>query len=233
MIKMRDICRYFEVGDETVHALDHVTLDIAKGDYISIMGASGSGKSTLLNMLGLLDMPNSGSYQFEDRELTTLSEEKRATFRRDHVGFIFQSFHLIPRLTAAGNLELPMMLMGMAPSERHKRVSEVLEDLGLADRAKHLPKQLSGGQQQRVAIARAMILKPPLLLADEPTGNLDTHSGTEVIKVLEELNASGITLIVVTHDLDLGKRAHRRIQMLDGKIIKDQVSKDTVKESAE
>lgn len=224
MIKLRDICRSFEVGDETVHALDHVTLDIARGDYISIMGASGSGKSTLLNMLGLLDIPNSGSYQFEENELTLLSEEKRAAFRREHVGFIFQSFHLIPRLTAAGNLELPMMLMGMAPSERHKRVHDVLEDLGLADRAKHLPKQLSGGQQQRVAIARAMILKPPLLLADEPTGNLDTHSGTEVIKVLEELNASGITLIVVTHDLDLGKRAHRRIRMLDGKIIQDEVS---------
>ena len=232
MIKMRDICRYFEVGDETVHALDNVTLDIAKGEYISIMGASGSGKSTLLNMLGLLDIPNSGTYSFEDTELTSLSEEKRATFRRDNVGFIFQSFHLIPRLTAAGNLELPMMLMGMAPSERKKRVNEVLEDLGLADRAKHLPKQLSGGQQQRVAIARAMILKPPLLLADEPTGNLDTHSGTEVIKVLEELNASGITLIVVTHDLDLGKRARRRIQMLDGKIIKDQLSEEVIKESA-
>jgi len=231
MIKMRDICRYFEVGDETVHALDNVTLDISKGEYISIMGASGSGKSTLLNMLGLLDIPNSGSYSFEDTELTSLSEEKRAAFRRDNVGFIFQSFHLIPRLTAAGNLELPMMLMGMAPSERHKRVNEVLEDLGLADRAKHLPKQLSGGQQQRVAIARAMILKPPLLLADEPTGNLDTHSGTEVIKVLEELNASGITLIVVTHDLDLGKRANRRIQVLDGKIIKDLMSEEAVKES--
>lgn len=231
MIKMRDICRYFEVGDETVHALDNVTLDIAKGEYISIMGASGSGKSTLLNMLGLLDIPNSGTYSFEDTELTSLSEEKRAAFRRDNVGFIFQSFHLIPRLTAAGNLELPMMLMGMAPSERKKRVNEVLEDLGLADRAKHLPKQLSGGQQQRVAIARAMILKPPLLLADEPTGNLDTHSGTEVIKVLEELNASGITLIVVTHDLDLGKRARRRIQMLDGKIIKDQLSEEVIKES--
>ena len=232
MIKMRDISRYFEVGDETVHALDHVTLDIAKGDYISIMGASGSGKSTLLNMLGLLDIPNSGSYQFEDIELTKLSEEKRAAFRREHVGFIFQSFHLIPRLTAAGNLELPMMLMGMAPAERHLRVNEVLEDLGLADRAKHLPKQLSGGQQQRVAIARAMILKPPLLLADEPTGNLDTHSGTEVIKVLEELNASGITLIVVTHDLELGKRARRRIQMLDGKVIKDQ-SSEVANESSE
>ena len=230
MIKMREICRFFEVGDETVKALDHVTLDIASGDYISIMGASGSGKSTLLNMIGLLDMPNSGSYQFEDQELTILSEEKRAAFRRDHIGFIFQSFHLIPRLTAQGNLELPMTLMGMAPAERHKRANEVLEDLGLADRAKHLPKQLSGGQQQRVAIARAMILKPPILLADEPTGNLDTHSGTEVIKVLEELNASGITLIVVTHDLDLGNRAHRQIKMLDGKIIKDLTSEEAVKE---
>ena len=223
MIKLREICRSFEVGDETVHALDHINLDIAQGEYLSIMGASGSGKSTLLNMLGLLDIPNSGSYQFEDKELATLSEEKRATFRRDKIGFIFQSFHLIPRLTAAGNLELPLMLMGMAPAERHKLTSRVLEDLGLSDRAKHLPKQLSGGQQQRVAIARAMILKPPLLLADEPTGNLDTHSGTEVIKVLEDLNASGITLLVVTHDLDLGKRAKRRIQLSDGKIIKDEV----------
>lgn len=222
MIELRDICRYFEVGDETVHALDHVTLDIAQGDYISIMGASGSGKSTLLNMLGLLDMPNSGSYQFERKELTTLSEEKRAAFRRQKIGFIFQSFHLIPRLTAAGNLELPLMLMGIAPSERKQRVHKVLQDLDIDDRANHLPKQLSGGQQQRVAIARAMILKPPLLLADEPTGNLDTHSGTEVIKILEALNDTGITLIVVTHDLDLGKRAHRRIRMLDGKIIKDE-----------
>ena len=230
MIKLRNICRSFEVGDETVHALDHVNMDIAEGEYISIMGASGSGKSTLLNMLGLLDTPNSGSYEFEDKkhttrlttQLTTLSEEKRAAFRRDKIGFIFQSFHLIPRLTAAGNLELPLMLMGMAPAQRHKQVSKILEDLGLAERAKHLPKQLSGGQQQRVAIARAMILKPPLLLADEPTGNLDTHSGTEVIKILEDLNASGITLLVVTHDIELGKRAKRRIQMLDGKIIKDQ-----------
>ncbi len=225
VIKICDICRYFVVGDETVNALDHVNLDVAQGEYISIMGASGSGKSTLLNMFGLLDIPNSGSYQFEDRELTTLSEEKRASFRRDKIGFIFQSFHLIPRLTALGNLELPLMLMGIPPGKRHKQANKVLEDLGLSDRAQHLPKQLSGGQQQRVAIARAMILKPPLLLADEPTGNLDTHSGTEVIKVLEELNANGITLIIVTHDLDLGKRARRRIRMLDGKVIQDQVSK--------
>lgn len=224
MIKLREICRSFIVGDETVRALDHLTLDIARGEYISIMGASGSGKSTLLNMLGLLDEANSGSYQFDGQELTTLSEEKRARFRRENMGFIFQSFHLIPRLTALGNIELPLMLMGMAPAERHKRVTNVLAELGLADRAHHLPKQLSGGQQQRVAIARAMILKPPLLLADEPTGNLDTHSGTEVVKVLETLNASGITVIVVTHDVELGKRAHRRIRMLDGSIIQDDVS---------
>lgn len=224
MIKLREICRSFIVGDETVRALDHLTLDIARGEYISIMGASGSGKSTLLNMLGLLDEANSGSYQFDGQELTTLSEEKRARFRRENMGFIFQSFHLIPRLTALGNIELPLMLMGMAPAERHKRVTNVLAELGLADRAHHLPKQLSGGQQQRVAIARAMILKPPLLLADEPTGNLDTHSGTEVVKVLETLNASGITVIVVTHDVALGKRAHRRIRMLDGSIIQDDVS---------
>ena len=227
MIKLREICRYFKVGDETVHALDHINLDIAQGEYISIMGASGSGKSTLLNMLGLLDVANSGSYQFEGKELTTLSEEKRATFRRNKIGFIFQSFHLIPRLTAAGNLELPLMLMGMPPAKRRKRVNKALQDLGLSGRAHHLPKQLSGGQQQRVAIARAMILKPPLLLADEPTGNLDTHSGNEVIKVLEALNASGVTLLVVTHDLDLGKRAQRQVKMLDGKIIQDQRSSTT------
>ncbi|CAA6811736.1 MAG: Macrolide ABC transporter ATP-binding protein [uncultured Thiotrichaceae bacterium] len=225
MIELQDICRSFVVGDETVHALDHVTLDIAKGEYISIMGASGSGKSTLLNMLGLLDEPNSGSYQFQGKELTTLSEEKRAAFRRENIGFIFQSFHLIPRLTAAGNLELPLMLMGMSPAERRKRSTKVLADLGLSDRAHHLPKQLSGGQQQRVAIARAMILKPPMLLADEPTGNLDTHSGTEVVKILEALNVSGITLVVVTHDVALGRRAHRRIRMLDGKIVQDESSR--------
>lgn len=210
------------MGDETVHALDQVTLDIAAGDYISVMGPSGSGKSTLLNMLGLLDMPNSGSYLFENKELTKLSEEKRARFRREKIGFIFQSFHLVPRLTAAGNLELPLMLTGMLPAKRRVLVQEALASVGLEDRAHHLPKQLSGGQQQRVAIARAMIMKPPLLLADEPTGNLDTHSGDEIIKTLEVLNQTGITLIVVTHDLELGQRAGRTIQMVDGKVVHDE-----------
>lgn len=221
MIELENICRSFQVGDDTVHALDGVNLAIDRGEYISVMGPSGSGKSTLLNMLGLLDQVDAGSYRFEDEELTSLPEEKRAQFRREHIGFIFQSFHLIPRLSALGNLELPLMLTGVAPSERRHRCEEVLESLGLGDRMHHLPKQLSGGQQQRVAIARATLLKPPLLLADEPTGNLDTRSGKEVVKILESLNADGITLIIVTHDMELGQRASRRIRMVDGQIVGD------------
>ena len=222
MIELRNICRYFQVGDETVHALDNVSLDIQQGDYISVMGPSGSGKSTLLNLLGLLDQGDSGSYQFEGRELTTLSEEQRAQFRREKIGFIFQSFHLIPRLTAAENIGLPLTLAGIAPATRSSRIKQALESLDMLDRAKHRPAQLSGGQQQRVAIARAMIMHPPLLLADEPTGNLDSHSGREVIRTLEKLNQDGVTLIVVTHDMQLGKRAKRRITMVDGKITGDQ-----------
>ena len=222
MIKLQNICRYFQVGDETVHALDNVSLDIQQGDYISVMGPSGSGKSTLLNLLGLLDQGDSGTYQFEERELTTLSEEQRAQFRREKIGFIFQSFHLIPRLTAAENIGLPLTLAGIAPVARNSRIKQALESLDMADRANHRPAQLSGGQQQRVAIARAMIMHPPLLLADEPTGNLDSHSGREVIRTLETLNRDGVTLIVVTHDMQLGKRARRRISMVDGKITGDQ-----------
>lgn len=222
MIELEGICRFFQVGDDTVHALDQVSLTIQRGDYISVMGPSGSGKSTLLNMLGLLDQADSGVYRFDGRELTTLSEEKRARFRREHIGFIFQSFHLIPRLSALGNLELPLMLTGVAPAERRERCDAVLDALGLSERKHHLPKQLSGGQQQRVAIARATLLKPPLLLADEPTGNLDTHSGQDVVSILEDLNDQGITLIIVTHDAELGRRASRRIRMVDGRVVGDQ-----------
>ena len=221
LIALRAICREFQVGDETVHALDHVSLDIHAGDYISVMGPSGSGKSTLLNMLGLLDQTNAGSYRFAGRELTTLPEEQRAQVRRDNIGFIFQSFHLIPRLTAAENVELPLVLTGMPASERKVKVRQALAGLGLADRADHRPAQLSGGQQQRVAIARATIMHAPLLLADEPTGNLDSHSSTEVIRILEDLNAQGITLVVVTHDTEIGKRARRRIRMVDGRVVGD------------
>ena len=221
LIALREVCRAFLVGDETVHALDHVSLDIQAGDYISVMGPSGSGKSTLLNMLGLLDQTNSGSYRFAGQELTTLPEEARARVRREQIGFIFQSFHLIPRLTAAENVELPLMLMGMPASERRVKVTAALASLGLTPRADHRPAQLSGGQQQRVAIARATILHAPLLLADEPTGNLDSHSSAEVIRILEDLNAQGITLIVVTHDTAMGERARRRIRMVDGKVAGD------------
>ena len=222
MIALWDICREYQVGDETVHALDHVSLDIERGEYLSIMGASGSGKSTLLNILGLLDIPNSGSYQFDNQEMMTLSEEARATFRREKIGFIFQSFHLISRLSAYGNLELPLVLQGMPSSQRRERITRALRDLGLGDRMHHLPKELSGGQQQRVAIARAMILEPPLLLADEPTGNLDSHSGAEVAALLESLHDRGMTLLIVTHDADLGKRATRQIRMRDGRILHDE-----------
>ncbi len=222
MIEFDQICRDFVVGDDVVHALDHVDMAIAEGDYISVMGTSGSGKSTLLNILGLLDAPSSGQFRFQGRELTVLHDEERATFRREHIGFIFQSFHLISRMSAAENVAVPLMLMGTPVSERIERATELLGRLGLESRANHRPDQLSGGQQQRVAIARAAIMNPTLLLADEPTGNLDTHSGNEVMKVLEQLNQEGITLVVVTHDSQLGKRASRRIFMEDGRITRDQ-----------
>ena len=192
------------------------------------MGPSGSGKSTLLNMLGLLDVPDDGEYWLRNKESVAINtvpmdEEVRAHYRRDYIGFVFQSYHLIPRLTAAENIELPLVLAGVSPLERQKRLAPIIKRLGLEKRAGHLPNQLSGGQRQRVAIGRAIIMRPKLLLADEPTGNLDSHSGKEVIELLEELNADGITLIIVTHDLDLGARAKRKIRMVDGKIVLDQV----------
>lgn len=219
MIRLEQINRSFEVGDETVHALRDVDLDLATGDYISIMGPSGSGKSTLLNILGLLDQPDSGHYYLDGTDTTTLNETDQAVARRDHIGFVFQSFHLIPRLTAAQNVELPLILAGIDPIQRSERVTRALELMGLTDRAKHRPDQLSGGQRQRVAIARATIMQPALLLADEPTGNLDKHSGDEVIQTLEQLNSQGITLVVVTHDPDIGGRAARTIRMVDGAIV--------------
>jgi putative ABC transport system ATP-binding protein len=218
MIELRQVCRTFLVGDQAVVALDHVDLTLAPGDYLSVMGPSGSGKSTLLNILGLLDRPDSGSYRLAERETADMREVERAQMRSDYIGFVFQAYHLVPRLSARENIELPLMLAGMAPRERRALVDAAMERLQLSDRAGHLPKQLSGGQRQRVAIARAIVRKPALLLADEPTGNLDTHSGGEVIRLLEELNEDGITLCLVTHDAALGARARRRITMVDGSI---------------
>jgi putative ABC transport system ATP-binding protein len=221
MIMLERVERDFVVGDETVHALDQVTLELAAGDYVSVMGPSGSGKSTLLNVLGLLDRPDSGSYRLFDTETTTLAEEQRAALRRRHIGFVFQAFHLVPRLSAADNIALPLILAGVAPRERGARVAEVLDALDLADRARHRPDQLSGGQRQRVAIGRAIVMRPALLLADEPTGNLDRHAGNDVVELIERLNTDGITLVVVTHDPAIGRRASRRVRMVDGRIDSD------------
>lgn len=220
-IRLEKIRRIFQVGDETVHALHGVTLDISKSEYIAIMGPSGSGKSTLLNILGLLDRPDAGLYQLENVDTTELSDLQQAEVRRHKIGFVFQFFHLIPRLTAAENVELPLILAGVDPKQRKQRVTATLEGLGLADRARHRPDQLSGGQRQRVAIARATIMKPAMILADEPTGNLDRVSGNDVVKTIEALNQQGMTVVMVTHDPELGQRARRMIQMADGQITSD------------
>ena len=221
MIQLAGIERIFQVGDETVHALSNVNLTVPQGEFVAIMGPSGSGKSTLLNIVGLLDRPDKGVYSLEDLNTTELTDDQQASVRCHKIGFVFQFFHLVPRLTSAENVELPMILAAVDPGERKSRVRAALSSLGLRDRAKHRPDQLSGGQRQRVAIARATIMQPDIILADEPTGNLDRTSGIEVIQILEDLNNKGMTLIMVTHDPDLGKRASRRVRLVDGKISSD------------
>lgn len=221
MIKLKNIHRNFQVGDQTVHALDNINLIINDGEYVSIMGPSGSGKSTLLNLVGLLDRASSGQYYLNTKDVTDLNEDQQADTRNKNIGFVFQTFHLIPRLTAAENIELPLVLAGIPESIRKQKVHTALKLMDLLDRAQHKPQQLSGGQRQRVAIARATITEPSVLLADEPTGNLDQKSGLNVIQTLEELNQNGITLIVVTHDESLGARSTRSIRMLDGRIESD------------
>ena len=222
VVEMRGIARRFHVGGQDVHALRDVDLTIEHGDYVSIMGPSGSGKSTLLNVLGLLDRPSAGHYALNGRDVTTLTDEEQARTRRENIGFVFQFFQLVPRLTAAQNIELPLMLAGVPPRDRHARVEEQLAAFDLSNRERHRPDQLSGGQRQRVAIARATITRPSVILADEPTGNLDRASGQDVVATLESLHHNGITVILVTHDPTLGERAHRRILMDDGRIVSDQ-----------
>ncbi|MAU50974.1 MAG: macrolide ABC transporter ATP-binding protein [Roseovarius sp.] len=221
MISLTHIRREFQVGDEQVVALRDVDLKINSGEYVSIMGPSGSGKSSLLNIIGLLDRPDSGSYLLEGEDMTDLGDRQQAELRRHKIGFVFQFFHLVPRMSAAENIELPMMLSGLDSAERKRRVNDALESFGLANRARHRPDQLSGGQRQRVAIARATVMQPHILLADEPTGNLDRVSGQEVIDILEALNRNNITLIMVTHDPGIGSRAGRQINMIDGQIDSD------------
>ena len=222
MIRLRGIERVFRVGEEEVHALRGVNLDIARGEYLSIMGPSGSGKSTLLNLIGLLDRPNGGRYELDERDVTGLSDDEQARVRREKIGFVFQFFHLVPRLTAEQNVELPMVLAGIDPAERRERLKTLLAEYGLESRARHRPDQLSGGQCQRVAIARAMCMRPAVLLADEPTDNLDRHTGQEVMAVLERVHDGGGTVLLVTHDPEIGERARRRLRMVDGAVVSDE-----------
>jgi putative ABC transport system ATP-binding protein len=221
MMELSAICREYAVGDQVVHALDHVDLKIAAGEYVSIMGPSGSGKSTLLNVLGLLDRPTAGTYWLQGENVSDLHDDELALHRQKQIGFIFQFFHLIPRLSALENVELPLVLAGAAPRARRERAAAVLESVGLKARMHHRPDQLSGGERQRVAIGRAIIMQPAALLADEPTGNLDTKSGGEILEIVEKLNREGIALLIVTHDPAVGRRARRHLAMRDGKIVGD------------
>jgi putative ABC transport system ATP-binding protein len=222
VIEFRDLTKVYVMGEEEVPALAGVSLTIARGEYVAVIGPSGSGKSTLMNILGGLDRPTSGSYRFEGEEVGEFGDDALADFRRRRIGFVFQSFQLLPRLTALQNVELPMIYAGMAPTERRARAKELLDRVGLGSRMGHRPTQLSGGQQQRVAIARSLANRPDLLLADEPTGALDTHTGEEVLKLFHELNGDGLTLAIVTHDPDVANEAHRRVAFRDGLIVSDE-----------
>jgi putative ABC transport system ATP-binding protein len=218
VIQLSRICRTFSVGGQPVHALVEIDERIESGEHLAIMGPSGSGKSTLLNILGCLDRPTSGSYQFDGREVADLSEEELTELRRHRIGFVFQFFHLVARLSALENVELPMIFAGVPSGERERRAFAALSAAGLAERARHRPDQLSGGEQQRVALARATVMRPTLLLADEPTGNLDSASGRQVLEILERMNEEGLTLVVVTHDPSVARRANRILMLADGRI---------------
>ncbi len=218
MIQLSGIQRHFQVGEQTVHALNGIDLKVTRGEYVSVMGPSGSGKSTLLNIIALLDQPSAGRYRLNGQDVTRQTDDELAKIRRDNIGFVFQFFHLIPRLTAAENIEMPMILAGIDSKQRKQRVQHALSEVNLLDRAEHKPNQLSGGQLQRIAIARAMIMQPGILLADEPTGNLDSQAGQDIIELLENLNRQGVTLMIITHDPAIGGRALRQIRIVDGAI---------------
>jgi len=222
VITLEGVGRTYVVGEVPVTALADVNLSVGPGEYVSIMGPSGSGKSTLLNVLGLLDRPSAGRYLLDGKDVTALTDDAQAAVRLHRFGFVFQFFHLVARMTAAENIGLPLILAGLEPEEREARVAEALKNYDLAERAGHRPDQLSGGQRQRVAIARATILHPDVILADEPTGNLDRASGEAVVALLERLNAGGMGLIVVTHDPEIGGRARRRIRVDDGRVVADE-----------
>ncbi|MBM2622585.1 ABC transporter ATP-binding protein [Actinoplanes sp. LDG1-06] len=221
VLDVRDLKKIYGEGEATVHALRGVSLTVERGDYLAIMGSSGSGKSTLMNILGALDIPTSGTYRLDGVDVSKLADRQLALARNRLIGFIFQAFNLIPRTSAVANVELPLAYAGVKPKERRRRAMAALEVVGLADRARHEPNQLSGGQQQRVAVARALVTEPALLLADEPTGNLDSRSTADVLSVFDELNAAGRTIVLITHETEVGDRAKRLIRLVDGQIVHD------------
>jgi len=221
VLDVRDLTKVYGTGEATVHALAGVSATVERGDYVAIMGSSGSGKSTLMNILGALDVPSSGTYHLDGVDVSKLADRQLALARNRLIGFIFQAFNLIPRTTAAANVELPLAYAGVKPRERRRRALEALDVVGLADRARHEPNQLSGGQQQRVAVARALVTEPALLLADEPTGNLDSRSTDDVLNVFDQLSTAGRTIVLITHEPEVGARTKRLIRLVDGRIVED------------
>ena len=218
MIELKDVCKYYQVGDDRVRALDHACLHIYPHEFVSIIGPSGSGKSTLMNIIGCLDVADAGTYLLDGQPIEEYTESQLAKIRNQKIGFVFQSFTLIPKMSAEENVELPLIYQKVPRAERQKRVKEALERVGLTKRAKHLPTELSGGQQQRVAIARALVTRPSLILADEPTGNLDSKTSQEIMEMFHELHAQGNTIVLITHDNDVAKQAPRSIHILDGQL---------------
>ena len=228
LIRTQDLTKVYRIGDHVVRALDGVSLDIAQGEFIAVMGPSGSGKSTLMNLLGCLDRPTSGDYLLGGRKVSELGGDELAEVRNRNIGFVFQTFNLLARTAAAENVELPLVYAGVAPAERRRRALEMLAKVGLAERAGHLTAQLSGGQQQRVAIARALVTRPLLILADEPTGALDSRTSLEIMGLLQELNRGGMTVIVVTHEPDIARFAQRVLVFRDGQMVKNEINAEPV-----